>query len=378
MNINEDDMAGSRMHNTRHKIFTYILKCEGKCSKQSIAKDLGLSLPTVYKNIEQLKEEEFIEYTGLLDSTGGRKASQISVISNARISIGIYFTNHHLRFIAADLYNHEMAYKTMRHFMINNIDDITSYLSNELETFIDEFSLNRKALLGVGLAIPACISADRKKLIMAATLNVHDLPLSDITDAIPYDMFIDNDARCAGLAEWYLTDEKNNLAYILLNNGVGGSLICNGVPYLGDDNRGAEFGHMTLVPDGKACLCGKQGCFEAYCSALRLTDDLGIDIEDFFDGLHNDNAKYQHIWNDYLFYLTHAVNNIHMMFDCDVVLGGMVSPFIRPYLDDIQNTCACLNSFEHRGDYLGLSSITSNSVLLGIALHFTKAFLDEF
>ena len=31
-----------------------------------------------------------------------------------------------------------------------------------------------------------------------------------------------------------------------------------------------ELGHLTLVPDGRPCPCGKKGCWERYCSGTAL------------------------------------------------------------------------------------------------------------
>ena len=31
-----------------------------------------------------------------------------------------------------------------------------------------------------------------------------------------------------------------------------------------------ELGHLRLVPDGRACACGKRGCWERYCSGTAL------------------------------------------------------------------------------------------------------------
>ena len=50
----------------------------------------------------------------------------------------------------------------------------------------------------------------------------------------------------------------------------------------GDAFRCGEAGHMTLIPDGKPCYCGKTGCVDAYCSARLLSDLSGGRLEDSF------------------------------------------------------------------------------------------------
>ena len=47
-------------------------------------------------------------------------------------------------------------------------------------------------------------------------------------------------------------------------------------------------------------------------------------MEDFFERLHEGELEAMALWEQYASYLAIAVNNIHMVLDCDVVLGGYV------------------------------------------------------
>ena len=35
-----------------------------------------------------------------------------------------------------------------------------------------------------------------------------------------------------------------------------------------------ELGHLTIVPGGRRCSCGKAGCWERYCSGTALVDTV--------------------------------------------------------------------------------------------------------
>jgi len=54
---------------------------------------------------------------------------------------------------------------------------------------------------------------------------------------------------------------------ISLGSGLGSCIYCNGVPHLGTNGFAGEFGHSCIVPNGRMCGCGKQGCLEAYTAA---------------------------------------------------------------------------------------------------------------
>ena len=60
-----------------------------QCSRQQIAEELGISLPTITHNLALLKEQELIYTSGTFNSTGGRKANMFRCVPNARYALGI-------------------------------------------------------------------------------------------------------------------------------------------------------------------------------------------------------------------------------------------------------------------------------------------------
>ena len=56
-----------------------------------------------------------------------------------------------------------------------------------------------------------------------------------------------------------------------VGTGMGGGLILNGKLYTGHLFKGAEFGHMTMDPEGPLCNCGQRGCLEAFSSKQGMS-----------------------------------------------------------------------------------------------------------
>ena len=77
-----------RRRQTRSNIYHYIYDAKGFCSRQGLARELGLSLPTVYQNLSELMSAGLVRDSGQLQSTGGRKASGLSVVPEARVAVG--------------------------------------------------------------------------------------------------------------------------------------------------------------------------------------------------------------------------------------------------------------------------------------------------
>ena len=72
----------------REKVYQYIYQ-QKETSKLQIVQDLQMGLSTVSQNLNLLENEGLIEKNGYFDSTGGRKANAIQIVSDFRISIGV-------------------------------------------------------------------------------------------------------------------------------------------------------------------------------------------------------------------------------------------------------------------------------------------------
>lgn len=120
-------------------------------------------------------------------------------------------------------------------------------------------------------------------------------------------IFLENDAILAGLAEANQEDKKKYsvVAYLTIGTGVGGARIINGG--IGD-SKGFEPGHQIIVSNGKEwAYCGQKGCLEAYISGTAW-------------GLSN-------IFNDdYYQKLTQGLVNICVLWSPEaIILGGGLS-----------------------------------------------------
>lgn len=370
-----------RRRQTRSNIYRYIYDAKGFCSRQNLARELGLSLPTVYQNLSELMSAGLVQDSGQQQSTGGRKASGLSIVPDARVAVGISVSERRLRMVAADLLLNELAYQEVDNGPIVRFADMGGFLSQVLEEFLDQFCIDRNRLLGVGIALPAIMSPDSRFITAAPTLRLKDTSLEGLTGPIPYPTYVENDAASGGYTEFFNRGNSRNMVYLSLENGVGGAIQFSGAPYLGDNRRSGEFGHMCVEPGGLPCTCGAQGCLEAYCSTRRIFNTFNVSLDEFFSALekHTPGAKeYEALWDNMLRHLAIGINNIHMILDCDVVLDGVLSEFLSPYLPRLREYVAGINYIAPDASYLHLSTLRHHTVPLGVALHFIVDFLEHF
>ncbi len=85
-----------------------------------------------------------------------------------------------------------------------------------------------------------------------------------------------NDANAAALGELIYGGGKGmrDFVMITLGTGIGSGIIVNGDLVYGHDGFAGELGHVTIVPEGRACGCGGKGHLECYCSATGIKRNL--------------------------------------------------------------------------------------------------------
>jgi predicted NBD/HSP70 family sugar kinase len=86
----------------------------------------------------------------------------------------------------------------------------------------------------------------------------------------PVDVANDCNMMAQGLRWTAGHGPQDSFAAILLAHGIGMGLVLKGELFTGTGSSGAEFGHMTLVPDGALCRCGRRGCIEAYAGDYAI------------------------------------------------------------------------------------------------------------
>ncbi len=357
----------------RNKVYQYIYEND-KVSKQDIVLALGLSLPTINQNITELFDMGLLRYAGTFESSGGRKPKKISIKSDARMVIGVEITAEYINILAIDLRGNTRPGECLS-ISFEASDDYGKTLAAGIQNYIRAKAIKPEIILGIGISIPGVLCEEKRNILNAPTLKVKQVAIDVLTKYIPYETFIENDANASAFAELHSRKDFKSLAFLSVCEGVGGALIYNGVSYTGMNNRGAEFGHMTVVNGGKQCACGNYGCLEAYISTSVLEYGKDRRINVFFEKLKEEDALCRAVWEEYLTYLCLGINNIRTIFDCEVILGGTLAKYIGDYFEDIKRRLAGIAVFEKNADYLHLSNYTSNASAIGTALHFVDKYI---
>jgi len=132
----------------------------------------------------------------------------------------------------------------------------------------------RHRVCGVGLAVAGFVTTDRRSVMFAPHLAWRDAPVGDrISRRLDLPVVLEHDANAALLGEHRFGAARGAKVALLvaIGTGIGGGLLLDGELFRGAYGVAPELGHLRLVPDGRACPCGKQGCWERYCSGTALS-----------------------------------------------------------------------------------------------------------
>ncbi|XP_009950459.1 PREDICTED: bifunctional UDP-N-acetylglucosamine 2-epimerase/N-acetylmannosamine kinase isoform X3 [Leptosomus discolor] len=130
-------------------------------------------------------------------------------------------------------------------------------------------------ILGVGVSTGGRVNA-REGIVLHSTKLIQEWSSVDlrtpISDALHLPVWVDNDGNCAALAERKFGHGKGieNFVTLITGTGIGGGIVHQHELIHGSSFCAAELGHIVVSLDGPECLCGSQGCIEAYASGIAL------------------------------------------------------------------------------------------------------------
>ena len=359
----------------RKRVFD-LLYHEGPLTKMDVMQRLNMSLPTVIQDIRELLSQDLIRESGYLPSSGGRKAVMLSCNPSAKYSIGLDVTKEHISIVIVDLTG-QAIYSDGIDISFSNTDAYFQRAGELVQRALEMQEIPAERVLGVGIAVPAIVSPDMRHIDYATVVDFSGGKSSVFEKYIPFKCMLCNDSNAGGIAEMWMNTSIKNAFYISVSNSVGGAFLIDHNIFPGENQRCAEVGHMTIVPDGQRCYCGEYGCMDAYCNTRILSESANKSLSGFFSLLRQGSSEHRQLWTRYLNYLSIAINNLHMLFDCNVIIGGYLGAYIGDYMDELKQLVASRNTFKKSSNYLQVCRYKGEAAAVGAALLHLKAFLDQ-
>lgn len=130
----------------------------------------------------------------------------------------------------------------------------------------------------VGVACPGPIGRD---LSTVSPINIpawYNFELGQaLRSVVDVPVFGGVDAASLALSEGWMgaAREVSDFGAITVSEGVGGAVMAGGQLLEGAHGQAGQVGHVIVLPGGRRCTCGAQGCLEAEASGLAIESLTG-------------------------------------------------------------------------------------------------------
>lgn len=361
----------------RSKVYQYIYR-KKTTSKRQIVQDLQMGLSTVSQNLNLLEQDGLIEKNGYFESTGGRKANAIQIVSDFRISIGIGILKNMFHITAVDLYGNALYTNTIP-FPYSNTPDYYKQVTDKIKEFIATNQYDEEKILGVSIATQGITSPDHSTVLYGNIMNNTGMILEDFSRYLPYPCYLEHDSKSAAFLELWKHPELDSAVVFLLNRNLGGAIITNHQIHQGSSMHSGTIEHICINPDGPLCYCENRGCLETYCSANALEQAAGMNIKDFFSLLREKKSpQLTQIWKDYLHHLAFAMKNLNLIIDAPIIISGYLAPYFLE--DDIAYLTKHINvssTFALNKEHIFVGTNGQYTPAIGAALFYVNQFIHS-
>jgi predicted NBD/HSP70 family sugar kinase len=248
-------------------------------SRQELSALTGLSPASVTNVVRELLDDGIVTEAGYEDSDGGRPRVLLDINPDYGYVIGVDIGETRIR---VELFNLAMMELAKAEYSLNpaehEADVVVQDIAAGLNAVLTDGGVDPAAVLGVGIGVPGIVEQGPEVFVHAQTYRWDAVPLERLLRAhTDLPLRFENGAKTMGQAElWFGAGRgARNAAVVLIGSGVGAAMISGDPTYQGATSSATEWGHTTIVVDGRRCRCGMAGCLEAYVGAEAILDRCG-------------------------------------------------------------------------------------------------------
>ena len=231
-----------------------------------------------------------------------------------------------------------------------------------------------------GVGIPGTVSGDGKIAVKVPNLGWENFRLAQLMqDEFKIPVRLLQDSRAAAYGEYVSGGGAGCGAIVCmtLGTGIGTGIVIGGKIYNGELGCAGELGHVPVVPGGRKCGCGHEGCLECYSAGKGLE----ITAKELFGG----NASSEELFErarggdmDANGAISDAVEKLGTIVvsmtnllspDCVLFSGGLIRQrelFVEPLIDFVQR-----NRYRTDGEdemYIGIATLGEEAPMIGAAM----------
>ena len=224
-----------------------------------IAKELGLTLPTITNSINEMIKEGVVEPEPLpeecLSGGYGRKPQMVRFRREAGYSIGIELGAYHTRAVLVNLRGEVVEERTRRKAALQYGEMLAQVteLVDELCGCVPSLQKEEGKLIGIGIGVPGFVDTEGGTIRQNFRVDWNGRPLGqDLKERYPVPILIDNNTRFRAMGyEMQLRGTRPKMfAYLFISRGLACPIMYNDLVLSGAGAGAGELGQTILLYAG--------------------------------------------------------------------------------------------------------------------------------
>lgn len=248
-------------------------------TRQQIADELGVSLPTVTTSVaKMLKDGLLTEYEsdGMVPQSG-RKPQMLDFCPEAFFAFGVEYGPYDTRLCITDLKGKVYGLKKIQCYQ-ESYEQTLQKTREGVQYLLKKTAIERKKILGLGAGLPGFVDRDHGVLRTGPYTSWVGKPLAqDLQKKLGMPVWVDNNVRMRTVWRDTFSGKPTPaiFLYLLVSNGIASPLKIKNDILEGKYATAGEIGHMVVMPGGPVCpACGRRGCLGAISSEKAIIDQV--------------------------------------------------------------------------------------------------------
>lgn len=237
-------------------------------SRRELAVESGLSPATVASIAHELVAAGVFSQSSRSQAGAGRPVGDLSLNVQRGSFIGVDMAE---TYVCVDIFDGAMDRVHTASVPFSDRDrtpvEAADAVAEMVTTALVATDTAADSVLGLGITVPGQVEPASGLSVFAPNWNWYDVDFGRlIRQRLKLPVYFDNPLKAVLMGQLWAAPlpPHGDVVVVDLGTGVGAGVAIGGQLYRGVTNAAGEWGHTSLVPDGRRCRCGALGCVETY------------------------------------------------------------------------------------------------------------------
>jgi predicted NBD/HSP70 family sugar kinase len=247
-------------------------------SRRQLAAESGLSPATVASIARELVVSGALAETSRAQAGAGRPVGDLTLNAHRGSVIGVDMAE---TYVCVDIFDGAMNRVHTAGIPFSDRDrtpvEAADAVAATVTLAMTGAGIAADAVLGLGITVPGQVEPATGLSVFAPNWDWHDVDFGRlIRERLDLPVYLDNPLKAVLMGQLWAAPlpPHGDIVVVDLGTGVGAGVAVGGQIYRGVTNAAGEWGHTSLVPDGRTCRCGAIGCVETYIGGPGILTTL--------------------------------------------------------------------------------------------------------